>query len=249
MKYYIVAVCVVAQFIIANCKTLPDHFPEPCRKSESDYTACALKGINKLGPYLLKGVPKYNIPKLDPLEIPLMIINRTLNDFLSIESIIKNIKIYGLASTYINDFKADLKSMSAEIKITVPATHLSMDYNVLGQLLAVPLRSQGFFKGNFTNAVTHVKGSVKTVTRDGVDYFTLDKFKVKAKIGNGYVKLISKNPNDQFAADLIANFYNDNPRRTMDALNPLYVETATNFLKEIIEQGLAKVPAEEFLPE
>ncbi|KAF5285656.1 hypothetical protein FQR65_LT13086 [Abscondita terminalis] len=221
-------------------KQSAEYFPEPCRKSESDYTACALKGINKLAPYLLKGIPKYNIPKLDPLEIPLMTVNRTLNEFLSIEAVMKNIKVYGFAGIFLNDFKADPKSLSGEIKFTIPSSFLSMDYSVAGQLLAIPLKSQGFFKGNFTDGVAHIKGSVKKVIKDGVEYFALDKFKVKSRIGDGYVKLISKNPNDQFAADLISNFYNENPRRTMDALNPLYVETAASFFRQFIEYELVK---------
>ncbi|KAF5299973.1 hypothetical protein FQA39_LY11346 [Lamprigera yunnana] len=241
---------------VAICKTekthiycVADYFPELCKKSEPDYTACALKGLHKLAPYLFKGIPKYNIPKLDPLEVPYMVVNRTLNDFLSMQAIIKNAKVLGLSTAQINDFKTDLRSQSGEIKYTIPLSYVTMEYNVLGQLLTIPLKSEGFFKGNFSDTYVHMKGSLKTVIKDGVEYFALDKFKVKSRVGNGYVKLISKNPQDQFGADLIANFYNDNPRRTMDAINPLYVETLTDFFKIIIEQGLAKVPAAELLPE
>ncbi|KAK5645848.1 hypothetical protein RI129_004312 [Pyrocoelia pectoralis] len=249
MKFFVVVICVVTQCLVAYSKTLPDHFPEPCKRSDKDFRGCVLKGLNKVGPYLLKGIPKYGVPKLDPIEIPLMVVNRTLNEFFGVEAVMKNIKIMGLSSTTINDFKADLQKLSGEIKFTIPSAYLEMEFKVVGQLFSIPLKNEGFFRGNFTDAVDYIKGSLKTVVRDGVKYFVLDKFKAKATISDGYVKMTSKNPQDQFAVDIISNFYNENPRRTMDLINPLYVETATDFFKTIIEKGLARIPAEELLPE
>jgi hypothetical protein len=51
------------------------------------------------------------------------------------------------------------------------------------------------------------------------------------------------------AADLIANFYNENPRAVMDAINPIFVETATELYRVVLDQVLAAIPAKEWLPE
>lgn len=50
-------------------------------------------------------------------------------------------------------------------------------------------------------------------------------------------------------ADLITNFFNENPRRTLDAVNPFYIETSKDFYSAILKDGLSKVPANELLPE
>lgn len=51
------------------------------------------------------------------------------------------------------------------------------------------------------------------------------------------------------SADLISDFFNENPRRFMDVINPIFVESATDLFRVVIDQALAAVPASEFLPE
>lgn len=91
-----------------------------------------------------------------------------------------------------------------------------MEYDVSGQLLAIPLRSKGILKGNFSN-ISHIfvnffnknpfsantkmyiKGNMKTVDQNGVKYFKLDKLFMKIRIGDGKVKLTAASPDLQFA--------------------------------------------------
>ena len=46
--------------------------------------------------------------------------------------------------------RANPHNYTAEMRLTFPWTHLEMDYDVNGQLLIVPLRSKGYFNGNFS---------------------------------------------------------------------------------------------------
>lgn len=93
------------------------------------------------------------------------------------------------------------------------------------------------------------KGNLKVVDKNGVNYFQVDKTSVKAVVGDGHIDLTADNPELQFGADLITNFYNENPRRVMDAVNPIFVETAAELYRVIADQILAHVPAQEWLPE
>lgn len=52
-----------------------------------------------------------------------------------------------------------------------------------------------------------------------------------------------------FAADLIAEFYNENPRRVMDAVNPIFIETSNDLFQAVIDQVLGNLPASEWIPE
>lgn len=46
--------------------------------------------------------------------------------------------------------RADPIKQTGEIRVTIPWVRLEMDYEVLGQLLVIPLRSIGHFDGNFS---------------------------------------------------------------------------------------------------
>lgn len=52
-----------------------------------------------------------------------------------------------------------------------------------------------------------------------------------------------------FPADLINNFYNENPRLVMDAINQIYVEYTQKFFRSEFNKALSGIPARELLPE
>ncbi|XP_060517814.1 uncharacterized protein LOC132696795 [Cylas formicarius] len=246
MKTYFVPLLLLG---IANAKVLPDYLkPFVCHKSDPEYEKCVLNGFENARPYFLKGIPEMSFPPLDPFELPLMTVNRTLNDLIAIQAVCRNIRVLGGANTVIDGVKADPLSHSGEIRVTIPWNYLEMEYEVTGQLLAIPLRSKGFFRGNFTDTQIHVKGSLETYQKDGVDYFRVQKLNSKITVGDGYIKLISKNPDLQLGADLISSFFNENPRRVMDAVNPIFVETSNELFRVVADQILANLPASEWLP-
>ncbi|KAJ3654888.1 hypothetical protein Zmor_014041 [Zophobas morio] len=245
---YLVVLCALVYFV--QGKVLPDRVSNLlCRKSDPEYEKCIRKNLEKSIPQLVKGVPEFNMPPIDPLELPFVTVDRTINELVSINAILKNVKVIGASNFVIEDIRANPHNYTAEMRLTFPWTHLEMDYDVNGQLLIVPLRSKGYFNGNFTETQLYVRGNLKTVDKNGVKYFRVDKFSMKIRVGDGRVKLISENPELQFGADLIANFYNDNPRRVMDAINPIFVETATELYRVVLDQVLSAVPAKEWLPE
>ncbi|XP_044268728.1 uncharacterized protein LOC123013922 [Tribolium madens] len=247
MKYLVVLCALVAA---SQCKVLPERVTNIlCSRNDPDYNACTRKAFEKSIPILVKGIPEINMPPIDPLELPFMSVDRTINELVSIKAVMKNIKVLGASNIIIEDTKANPHNYTAEMRITLPWTHLDMDYDAVGQLLIIPLRSKGFFSGNFTNTQIYAKGNLKLVDKNGVKYFQVDKYNMKIRVGDGEIKLIADNPDLQFGADLIANFYNENPRRVMDAVNPIFVETATDLYRVILNQVLATIPAKELLPE
>ncbi|XP_025834588.1 uncharacterized protein LOC108734132 [Agrilus planipennis] len=244
----VIVVLIVASFALVHGGVLPDYLPRPCSKSDPNFKECTLRAFKKAEPYVIKGIPQLNIPKLEPLEIPEFSIDRTLNDFVSIIGTTKNIKVTGLSKYILQDFKFDPNDLSFEATVNLPNLVASMEYNVAGRLLVVPLQGRGFFKGNFTNTDVSLRGSLKPFEKDGVQYFSVDKISVKSRVGNGIVKLISKDPRNQFAADLITTFFNENPRRVLDAINPIYVESAAQFYGQMFNSILSTIPASELLP-
>lgn len=51
------------------------------------------------------------------------------------------------------------------------------------------------------------------------------------------------------SADLIGNFYNENRRLVLDAVNPIYVSSAAEYFAGMLNKVLSKVPAKEFVAE
>ncbi|KAJ3633805.1 hypothetical protein MTP99_010730 [Tenebrio molitor] len=247
MKYPIV-LCVLIG--ITQGKILPERVSNLiCHKSDPDFSECTKRNFEKSIPILVKGIPELNMPPIDPFELPFATVDRTINELVSINATMRNVKMTGASNIIVEDLRANANELTGELRLTFPWVHLEMNYDVTGQLLIVPLRSKGFLSGNYTNTQLYAKGSVKTVDKNGVKYFKVDKYSMKIRVGDGVTKLTADNPDLQFAADLIANFYNENPRAVMDAINPIFVETATELYRVVLDQVLAAIPAKEWLPE
>ncbi|KAL3282191.1 hypothetical protein HHI36_005385 [Cryptolaemus montrouzieri] len=204
--------------------------------------------MEKARPYLIEGIKELGIPPIDPFKLPYLSVNRSIEEF-SINSVLKNIKATGLGNYIIDKVEFDPAHLSSVVRYTLPWVYMEMEYDVLGQLLRIPLQSKGFFKGNFTNTQMVVKCTKKTYERDGETYLRIDKMSVKGQVGDGWVKMTSKNPEMQFAADLISNFFNENPRAVFDAVNPIFVEFTADLFKAMANQILANIPVKELFKE
>nr|XP_023014639.1 circadian clock-controlled protein-like [Leptinotarsa decemlineata] len=247
MKCFVIVCCALLH--LTQSKVLPTYLKKySCQKSDPEYEKCVWEGFESVRQYFVKGIPELDVPPVDPFKLPYMSVNRTINELMSISAVCKDITVSGFKNTIIDDLKADPIKHSGEIRLTIPWLYLDMDYDVRGQLLIIPLESSGHFQGNFTNTQMFVKGSLKTYTKNGVEYFKTNKLDTKITIGDGEIKLTSKTKEMQYAADLITEFFNENPRRVLDAVNPIFIEWTKDFFIEMSDEILATLPASEWLP-
>ncbi|KAG5895536.1 hypothetical protein JTB14_010680 [Gonioctena quinquepunctata] len=247
MKCFVLVCCALLH--LASSKVLPTHLKQySCKKTDPEYAKCVREGFENVRPYFINGIPELGFPAIDPFKMPFMAVNRTINELMSIQAVCRDITVIGFANTVIDDLKADPVAQSGEIRLTVPWLYLDMDYDVRGQLLVIPLENRGHFQGNFTNTQMYIKGSLKKYTKEGVEYFRVNKLNTKITIGDGEVKLTSKDKDMQFAANLITDFFNENPRRVLDAVNPIFIEYTKDLFIEMSDQILATLPASEWIP-
>lgn len=245
---FLTCLCIIS----AQCSSLrmPEYLQAfSCRKSDPAYEKCVLEGFSNAREFFVKGIPELGISPLDPLKITSFSVNRTLNQLVSLNAVCTNVEITGLRNTVIRSLKADPINHYGEIRLVVPWAYMEMDYDIKGQLLVIPLENKGHFQGNFTDTQMVLKGSLKTYMQDGVEYFKVGKLTQKITIGSGEVKLTSKDKDFQYAADLITDFFNENPRRVLDAVNPIFIDFSDSFMRKEFDKVLAKLPASEWLPE
>ncbi|XP_066247841.1 uncharacterized protein [Euwallacea similis] len=245
MKKFIVICALIG---LGSSKVL--NFIEPllCKSSDPEYEKCVQNGFKNATSYLLKGIPELSVPPMDPFLIPMMVVNRTHNNAVRINAISRNIRIEGARNIIVERLKADPKKNIGEIRLTLPWAYIEMEYDVTGQLLTIPLQSKGYFKGNFSDIKFRVKTSFETYEKDADEYFRIRKISSKIVVSDGWIKLTAKNPDLQFAADIISNFFNENPQRVLEAVNPIFVETFNELFKVVADQILANMKASEWLP-
>ncbi|XP_031343974.1 uncharacterized protein LOC116171337 [Photinus pyralis] len=249
MKLYLCIISFVFQISNLESKIIPDYLPKLCSISTNNYDECATNTLKDWGPYLLNGIKEINFPKMHPLHVPLVAVNRTLSADLAMDAVLRDALFYGFNGTQFKYFKFDPQTKTGELSFNVPLLWATMEYELAGRAYTLDLKGSGYCKGVTSDVEFLFQFKLKTVEKLGINYFTFEKFVGKSTIENGYAKLKSKDPAFQYALDLIADIFNENPRRLLDAFHPVYEEMVTYFFGLLGEQVLSTIPAQEILPE
>lgn len=75
-----------------------------CKKSDPNVSACVYNSVNNLKPYLVTGIPQYDIPSLEPIDLGDLIVagSKTGQGVLVTA---KDIKAYGASNWILKNFK------------------------------------------------------------------------------------------------------------------------------------------------
>lgn len=87
-----------------NSTYLPADFLLVCKKSDPNINGCVHNSVNNLKPYLVKGIPDYDIPSLEPIDLgDLIVAGSKTGQGLFITA--KNIKAYGAGNWILKNLK------------------------------------------------------------------------------------------------------------------------------------------------
>ncbi|XP_077289807.1 circadian clock-controlled protein daywake-like [Arctopsyche grandis] len=269
MKLYLMFIVIFITEVTP--KKLPDYITQ-CKRKDPEFAKCVLTAVDKVKPYLLKGIPEIRVPPYEPLEIPKLTIDRNL-EALRVKATLNNMKVDGASAFKIKNLKIDLEKYVAEVSISLPRLHVTSDYDVSGRLLLIPLAGKGTLDGNFSkiyfiivrlqftqnyqirgfillsDCSTFAKGTAKIIEKKGVKFLQLNKFNSKVKVGGGRVHFVDKDGSNALIAETAATFFNANPRLVLDIINPIVEDTADVIFTAYINRILGAIPISELLPE
>lgn len=82
-----------------------DRLPKPCSKSVPDYNDCSLEFLRKFKSNMINGISELNIPTYNPFHLPIYVLNRVINNTVSITAVITEGRIWGFETMEIKSFK------------------------------------------------------------------------------------------------------------------------------------------------
>lgn len=56
-------------------------------------------------PYFVKGIKELNLPPIEPFELPVLAVDRNVNDLVAINAVAKNVKVLGMGNSIIEGVK------------------------------------------------------------------------------------------------------------------------------------------------
>lgn len=83
---------------------LSARFLQVCKKSDPNINACIFSSVNNLRPYLVAGIPEYDIPSLEPIDLgDLIVAGSQTGQGLYITA--NDIKAYGASNWTLKNLK------------------------------------------------------------------------------------------------------------------------------------------------
>ncbi|XP_011309500.1 uncharacterized protein [Fopius arisanus] len=225
----------------------PGVTPCPRASPPAEYDKCVLQQLELVTPQLVKGIPSLKIPPMDPLILPSLVIDRSL-DAIKIKANLTGVRVYGGTNYKIDELHAQPDDLTVALKALFPYIHVKGNYDVKGSLLLLTLNGNGGFRGNFTNTQVRVQAQGREVTdKNGIRRVQVHKLLTKIRVGDGNIQLKAQ-PAYKAAADAAATFFNGSPRLVLDIINPIIEETATSIAKALAARAFGALTKDEILP-
>lgn len=232
-----------------TAKKLP-NFVHVCKRTDPQLEKCLTQTIESLRPEMPNGIPKMQIPALEPMSIPMLVINRN-EEALKVKATLKDIQAWGGSKFILNNLKVNLDKLNGEGTVIIPNLLVNCTYDVDGRLMVVPLQGQGIFNGNITNTKADIKASVEVLKdKKNREYFQIKDIRIKLKVGDATGKLISQNTNrnNDALTGTASSFYHQNRRVVLDIITPIAQEIAAEFALQIGNNILKTILYDEILP-
>ncbi|XP_017784735.1 PREDICTED: uncharacterized protein LOC108568269 [Nicrophorus vespilloides] len=237
----------VVLLLTCYCASVYSSFPsdiEKCKMTDPNLNECMREQAEKvLHKYAKSGLKDIGLIMVDPLEITEL--SATGGGSANLDQTYKNMKIYGMSSTYVEKFDIDFDKCEIEAIGGSDVINVLADYTLKGQLLVFPINSQG--KSNFTLKNSKMKHNLKCekIMIGGNEHLNITDFKtefIQYDIELYFDNLLAGNTD---ISNGIANVLKENSNEIFTEVKPSHEEAYAILFKRIFNNVFKKVPLKE----
>ena len=169
-------------------------------------------------------------------------------------------------------FRANVENYRLHVSAKAPRLIITGQYEVLGNVLVINIRSKGDFQAVFgkflslslpchstiisdghfffffpEDASGLAKMQGKEIVKDGVKYMKVDRAAIDFKVGKARFRIRDHSPGNKVLSEAINNFLNQNWKEVLEELKYTVSSALEKYLKQILNTALLKVPLNLFL--
>ncbi|KAH8360139.1 hypothetical protein KR093_011040, partial [Drosophila rubida] len=179
-----------------------------CHRNDPELSKCVKQSVHNLRPYLGKGIKEINVPALEPLYIGDLNILDASSGGITVKA--KKLTVYGASNFEITKMRASIQNKRFDFELVLPHLQGEGQYDINGNILALPIKGSGPFVGNFTNFVAYVRITYDVKNVNDIDYFDIKEFALKIRTGKGRLRLENLFNGDKVLGDVINQTINEN---------------------------------------
>ncbi|KOB66670.1 Takeout/JHBP like protein [Operophtera brumata] len=202
----------------------------PCSQSDPQLDNCIKNSFNHLRPYLAKGLPDLGVPAVEPLFIDRLVMENSAGP-VRVTAAFSNITVMGPSNYTITKIRSDLKKLRIDMGLVLPRIEITGRYEVSGQVLLFPVRSQGDFWAAFMDVAAIAKIFGKEIERDSVKYMAAERLLVDFKL----------------RSEAMNQFLNNNAAEIIEEMRPAASQSIAKHFQAFINAAFTKIPLDVWL--
>ncbi|XP_044739903.1 circadian clock-controlled protein daywake-like [Chrysoperla carnea] len=210
----------------------------PCKGTDPNLNECAKKEANKFLPVLVKGLPEFRVPVLDPLVIPEIKVKSNGNQ---LNIFLKNANVTGLGTAFVEHFNFDLKGHKIHATLSIPHLNIQGDYKMNGRILVIPVRGKGPANMAISDTLFNVDVEYSVYKNEDVEYIKIDKFDISFEIGNAVMRFENLFNDDKELSENANNLINKEWRQVLKQITPEISETISEIGIQIADGVAQKI--------
>lgn len=229
-------------------RSLPSYI-KPCKRDDPNINDCLIKLMENIRPYISKGMPEMHILPLDPMMIPSVTLKQDSAGSVNFVALFTDLKGYGAKNFQMQKIKVGFKNQSLEIDLNLPWFKIESRYEVNGKILVLPIKGNGKFVGNFTNAEAKIKFDLKIVKKKNhKNFFEIKQNKISLEIGAVKLHFSNLFNGNKQLGDQSNRFINDNWNDLMKEIRPLLEDTVGTIVMGIIKPVFETFSMDDLFP-
>ncbi|KAK3923269.1 Protein takeout [Frankliniella fusca] len=237
----LVPVLVLAALGSAQAAALLGDVWKPCPKADPNLNECMMKSVEKFLPILKKGIPRFNIPVLDPLMLGDL--DFSTNDLKMVYKDTKMSKLFTDYKVVLVEFDPEKHTMRMNLK--VPEVVSEGHYELNGKLMVMPVVGSGAFTLTYQDVNFDLTLHGKPKMKDGKPYMDLVEAKTVFTPTNLLVKVENLFNGNKELSDNFHKFVNENWKDIFNEFKPKIWGSMDVFFKQVFTKIFEDVPLTE----
>ncbi|CAG9107134.1 hypothetical protein JYU34_011194 [Plutella xylostella] len=218
----------------------------PCSRSDPELDTCIKRSFNHLRPYLARGLPDLEVPPVEPLLIDRLTMENNAGA-VRVKAVFSNMSVIGPSNYTITKIRSDLKKLRIDMGLVLPRIEITGHYEISGQVLLFPVRSQGEFWAAFTDVAAIAKVFGKEFERDNLKYMKVDRMLVDFKLRSSRFKVKDTVNYGSVIGEAMNQFLNNNAAEIIDEMRPAASVSIGKHFQAFLNSAFTKIPMDLWL--
>ncbi|XP_058455322.1 protein takeout-like [Malaya genurostris] len=213
----------------------------PCRRNDPEINKCIKNSFNHIRPYIAAGLAELRTPPLEPLRIEELAMENNAGA-VRIKALFTDIVASGAGNYTIKDVRSDVKKLRIDMSLGIPRVETRGKYEIIGNVLLLPVRSNGEFWTEFTDISAIAKIYGKPVERDGETFMSIEKMVVDFTMKNARFKVKDHVNTQNVLGEAINQFLNQNANELVQEMRPAASQSIAKLFRKFLNDAFSNIP-------